>query len=951
MKHLQKLILAIIVIAISGTAHAQVAFSNKNIKLSNANFHSGCTVAIVDWNFDGLDDIIRLDDGRNAYVEVQRTNNTFQSLYIGSFSTTAGWSWGMCVADFDHNGYLDITAGGYGPAVKIMMTDAAGLMGSIISLPNTGFFVQNMTCADFNNDGWIDLFSCDDNAMSHIFLNNGSGSLTESLSTINFDVTGTDDSGNYGSVWTDFDNDGDMDLYIAKCRQGVNNPADGRRINVMFVNDGSNNYTESAATYGINMGWQSWTASFGDIDNDGDLDLLVTNHDYVSQILENDGSGHYTDITATTGFDISDITPIESAMEDFDNDGFVDLLIAGSDQRFYHNNGDKTFTRVEGLFDSNNLESFAIGDINHDGKIDIYGSYANIYTDPTIIDDVVWTNNTHNDNHFVTLNLIGTVSNKGAIGARANVYGAWGNQIREVRSGESYGTVNSSMLHFGLGAATVIDSIVVRFPSGITQTIVNPQADQFIRIIENDCVSPEPGLTYSQSAPVICTGNTETITAAAGLSYVWSDGSTGQTLNITAGGEYNVILTAPGNNCIAVSPTLVIEQDPIQTPAITANGELEFCDGSTVDLTINDTYGISSYNWSSGATTPSINVNQSGTYTLTVQGYCAQYTSNPITVVSHLVPTPVTQTTVSLPAPGPATLTATGTIINWYDAVNATTPVYTGASYTTPSLSTTTDFWVENSEKYNAGIANTGLTYFSGANPYSSGTTTNAHTYFDVAKPCILQTVKVYTDVAGTRRIELRNSQNTLLQYADVMISPDTQVVALNFNLVPGTNYSLGTNDSVNQAIPGWGNTSPRLKRNNGGVTYPYTLADAVSITGNDFGGQYYYYFYDWSVEKIGLTCSSSRVQVTVDITTGIQDLTEAGISMFPNPTNDVLNIRLDNNTPVIMNIYDATGRLMNSNMLQQSNNIISVATLHEGMYQVELIKDGKHYQQKLVIY
>ena len=130
------------------------------------------------------------------------------------------------------------------------------------------------------------------------------------------------------------------------------------------------------------------------------------------------------------------------------------------------------------------MESFAIGDLNHDGKTDIYGGYATIYTNPTNIDDVIWMNSTNNNNHFVTLNLIGTVSNKGAIGARATVYSSLGNQIREVRAGENYGTCNSSMLHFGMGSVTTIDSIVVRFPSGITQTLVNPAVDQFIKLLK-----------------------------------------------------------------------------------------------------------------------------------------------------------------------------------------------------------------------------------------------------------------------------------------------------------------------------------------------------------------------------------------------------------------------------------------------------------------------------------
>lgn len=927
---------------VAGNSLAQVSFTNTNSRLSNSSFHSGCPVAVADWNGDGLDDIIRMDEGHDCYVEVQRTNGQFETFHLGDFGGGSGWAWAMAVGDFDRNGYLDIVAGGSGPAVKYILSNSNGT-GTITSMPNTGFFVQNITLADFNNDGWIDLFTCDDNDESHIFLNATNGTFTESFTTIDFDVTNTDDSGNYGSVWTDFDNDGDMDLYIAKCRQGVNSPTDGRRINVMFVNDGNNNFTEDAASYNLAIGWQSWTASFGDIDNDGDLDLLVTNHDNDSQILENDGTGHYTDITATTGFDISDITPIQSVMEDFDNDGYVDLFITGSDHRFYRNNGNKTFSKVDGLFNSEEMESFAIGDLNHDGLIDIYASYAGIYTNPSNIDDVVWFNRTSNSNHFLTVDLKGTASNPDAIGGRVYLYGSWGVQVREVYSGESYGRSNTSMLHFGLDSATVIDSMVVNFPSGLTQTIINPAVDQFIHIIEGDCVSPEISLTYSLQDFIICSGTTQTLTVTPGFNYFWSDSSTADTLVISAGGEYNVIVTETGNNCPAVSKTIEIIEDPDQTPVIGASGDLEFCDGDAVMLDAGT--GVLTYMWSSGQTTPVIMVNQSGQYYVTVMGFCSLFTSDTVTVTSHLVPDPVTNTTVSITGPSSATLTATGTLINWYDSQTAVVPLDTGATFTTPVLTSDTDYWVENSENYGGGLFNTGI---ENANTATySGNTTNALMYFDVTEACVLKSVKVYTDFTGTRRFELRDG-NTVLQFADVAVAPDSQVVTLNFNLTPGS-YTLATNGSINQAMPGWGNVAPRFLRHNSGVNYPYTIPDAISITGNSIGSQYYYYFYDWQVEKPGLTCYSDRIQINVLVTTGLTELSAAGISLYPNPAMNELNIRQDSNREWRLQLFDATGRLVSEQWINNMNQQISLQGYAPGVYQVMFSNEQQQISTRIV--
>ena len=118
---------------------------------------------------------------------------------------------------------------------------------------------------------------------------------------------------------------------------------------------------------------------------------MLTNHDHTSQIFQNDGTGHYTELLAT-GFHTNSITPIESVVEDFDNDGFADILVAGSEWMYWRNNGDKTFTQESGLFANNGMLSFATGDLNHDGFVDVYSSYGDIYTNPSSFEDVAYLN-------------------------------------------------------------------------------------------------------------------------------------------------------------------------------------------------------------------------------------------------------------------------------------------------------------------------------------------------------------------------------------------------------------------------------------------------------------------------------------------------------------------------------------------------------------------------------
>ena len=248
------------------------------------------------------------------------------------------------------------------------------------------------------------------------------------------------------------DNDKELELNIAKCHQGVNDSSEPFGPNGLYLNNGDGTYTQDIlGEYGLRIGAQSWTADFGDIDNDGDFDCFITNHDVSSMLLENDGTGHFTDITQAAGiFNALPGAAMQGVMRDFDNDGFLDIIVAGSSQYLFRNNGDKTFTQAANPFSNNAMESFAIGDLNHDGFIDVYGGYANIYTDPSDIPDVLWMNN-GNDNHYFGMTLRGTQSNRSAVGSKVTLYSALGKQVREVRSGESYGIMNSLQINFGLG--------------------------------------------------------------------------------------------------------------------------------------------------------------------------------------------------------------------------------------------------------------------------------------------------------------------------------------------------------------------------------------------------------------------------------------------------------------------------------------------------------------------
>jgi ASPIC and UnbV len=158
--------------------------------------------------------------------------------------------------------------------------------------------------------------------------------------------------------------------------------------------------------------------------------------------------------------------------------------------KYFKNNSNRTFSALTlpllTTTGSNPLRSFAIGDLNHDGFLDIYGSYfwGNIDADK------LWLND-KNSNHFLAITLKGTQSNHSAIGTKIILQANGQTQIREVRAGESYGISNTLTQYFGLGVTTDITSIEVKWSSGRRTFLQNPTPDQFLALTEPMCSKVE----------------------------------------------------------------------------------------------------------------------------------------------------------------------------------------------------------------------------------------------------------------------------------------------------------------------------------------------------------------------------------------------------------------------------------------------------------------------------
>lgn len=1015
-------------------SNAQISFTNANSRMDGV-YHSGNCVSVVDMNNDGLDDLVLLDQSSDAIVEIQNKDGSFTSHFLATPNGTTN-AWGMCVGDFDHNGWKDIVYGPSGQGRVIYVYENAGVLTTNVVTLALSYLWQNITLTDVNNDGWLDIFACDDNAPSHLYLNDGTGNLillgksTNSLTIgigsksltiqsglnytpgqhmyigfsgeqymegtvtsynngtgalvvevtnvvgsgtytawcvnpsviLNFAINptitfGSDpaDSGNYGSIWTDFDNDKDLDLYVPHCRQSTSDPNDIRRWNRLFVNDGTGKFTEKGADFGLQVKWQSWTGSFGDMDNDGDFDLMLANHDYISQILEHTAGANYVDITSTTGFTTTGAggMPMEAIFEDFDNDGFVDIFVTGSNAILYRNNGNKTFTNTSlgGNFAASGMLSFATGDLNHDGKIDLYTSYGSIYNSPGSTDDVLYLNTTDNGNHFINFQLQGTISNTGAVGARVAIYGAWGVQMREVRAGESYGPVNSTLCHFGTGFNTTVDSAVVWFPSGITTTLTNLEVDQFITVVENTCIITG---NIVGGTTVLCPGTPNTtLNATAGFAtYEWNEGTQAPSLTVSTVGDYSVEVS-DGNGCTNISPYVAVQISPDETPTVLTTGETTFCEGGSVTLTSSS---ANSYMWSNGATTQTITVSQSGTYSVEVDGACQNWTSADV-VVSAINTSDAVASNTSVASGTSANLTATGDNLQWFDAPSGGNLLGSGNNFTTPVLVSPTTYYVQSRTIFGADSAQVGkVNQTNTGSAFSGSQALNYAIEFDVLQPCVINSFTVYTDtVFGVRKVVVKDqATNTEVASALFDVQNDTATVTVNLSLQPGS-YYITTDDVQNNIL--WGNGGPRLKRSNTGVAYPYTFPNILSMTSSDQGSQYYYYFYDWKVSTQPTICYGNMVPVLVDVVTGMNAAHNSeGIEIYPNPASDVLNVKAQKeiNSSIQISFTDVAGRLVQQNNFNNlsvgQNQNISVTNLAKGVYFVKVKTAQSENIQRIVV-
>jgi len=433
-------------------------------------------VAWADYDNDGRDDLFFACEGPNRLYH-NNADGTFTRVMAGAVAADSEPSRGAAWGDYDNDGWIDLFVANEKAANSLYHNLGNGMFVKVTGQPlTTGVYASRAAAwADYDRDGLIDLFVAVREGNNLLYRNDGNGAFTRVTKGSIVDDGGV----SMGCAWSDYDRDGDPDLFVANYEYGGN---------FLYRNDGSGVFTRILSDPVATDKTNAFGGSWGDYDNDGWPDLFVTNTEMRNAAFHNNGDGTFTLNRYLASADTAICKG--GAWEDINNDGWLDLYLAvnGTDLLFLNQSGaNLALLKTLWFNTTDNSLACAWGDADQDGLLDL--AVANAGT-PSIL---VLNHFFATGNHWAEIRCVGTLSNRAAIGARVEVKatindrGIW--QNREISSQSGHSGQNSLAAHFGLGDAAVIDTLRIFWPSGRTQTLTALRADQRIIVKESEAAS------------------------------------------------------------------------------------------------------------------------------------------------------------------------------------------------------------------------------------------------------------------------------------------------------------------------------------------------------------------------------------------------------------------------------------------------------------------------------
>ncbi len=418
-------------------------------------FSSG--LSIVDYDGDGRDDIFITRRNRNNQLFKNNGDGSFMDVAETAGLDFVGMSYQSIWADYDGDGDMDcyLTLGdepdrlyqNQGDGTFTNVAASAGI--AVSALPASAIW------GDVNGDDLLDLFVFNIDADDVFFLNMGDGTFTDYSPTAGI----AQNRLTMGGTFIDFDQDGDLDLYLSH---------DGEEGNFMYENDGEGHFTDVTEALSMHTKSEAMGVSVGDFNNDGWPDLFLTNR-LENFLFRNNEGKSFTEIGAEAGVDDTGMGWGVSWL-DFDNDGLLDLYVANDSyysdhpNLLYRNRGDEIFEIMDSeaaIASEKGSFSTAIADLDQNGFPELLvANRGNVDRAELFVNEV------ENEHHWVVFRLSREAPGLPTIGAQVRVVTNLATHTRYLFSGTSWAADDSKALLFGLGAAESISKVTVRWPNG-----------------------------------------------------------------------------------------------------------------------------------------------------------------------------------------------------------------------------------------------------------------------------------------------------------------------------------------------------------------------------------------------------------------------------------------------------------------------------------------------------